>query len=234
MHITPRQKEFLSKVIDLYQLAGKPIHYTSIAENLGISKWSAYDMMKLLEGKGLVTSDYNVQGVGKEGGRSSIVFFPTSKGENLIKDLAGGVPEEKEWQKAKEAILANLSKLKGTEHEKVLNELLQRASTQENPLLYCTDMTTALLLVIKGFKDKLKGGIPVRTILAETPRMSGRLITLAGLTMGLSLSGLAAKLKIAKILGRTKKYESYVQEMDSKRLKMLTEFLDEAAKILLD
>lgn len=234
MRITPRQKEFLSKAIDLYQLAGKPIHYTTIAEKLGISKWSAYDMMKLLEEKGLVTSDYNVLGVGKEGGRSSIVFYPTSKGESLINELAGGVPEEKEWQKAKEAILENLSKLKGTEHEKLLNELLQRTATQDNPLLYCTDMTTALLLVINGFKDKLKGGIPVRTVLEATPRMSGRLITLAGLTVGLSLSGLAAKSKITKILGQAKKYESYVEEMDSKRLKMLAEFLDEAANILLD
>lgn len=234
MHITPRQREFLSKVVDLYQLAGKPIHYTSIAENLGISKWSAYDMMKLLEEKGLVTSDYNVLGVGKEGGRSSIVFYPTSKGEALIKELAGGVPEEKEWEKAKEAILVNLSKLKGTEHEKLLNELLKKIVTQENPLLYCTDMTTALLLVINGFKDKLKGGIPVRTVLEATPRMSGRLITLAGLTVGLSLSGLAARSKIAKILGQAKKYETYLQEMDEKRIKMLAAFLDEAAKILLD
>ena len=95
-------------------------------------------------------------------------------------------------------------------------------------------MTTALLLVLKGFKDKLKGGISINAILAETPKMSGRLITLAGLTMGLSLSGLVAKSKIAEILGKTKKYGSYVQEMDAKRLKMLTEFLDEAARILLD
>jgi len=234
MHITPRQKEFLNKSIDLYRLAGQPIHYTTIAEKLGISKWSAYDMMKLLEEKGLVTSDYNVPGMGKGGGRSSVVFYPTSRGEDLIKELAGGVPEEKEWQKVKEDILTNLSKLKGTEYEKVLNELLQRTSTQENSLLYCTDMTTALLLMIKGFKDKLKGGIPIKTILEETPKMSGRLITLAGLTMGLSLTGLAAKSKIAKILGQTKKYESLVQEMDSRRLKMLAEFLDDAAKILLD
>jgi len=234
MEITPRQKEFLSKVIDLYQLAGKPIHYTTIAEKLGISKWSAYDMMKLLEEKGLVRSDYHVPGAGKGVGRSSIVFYPTPKGEALIKDLAGQVPEEKEWQRIKENILANLSKIKGTEYEKLLNELLKRVDTQEKPLLYCTDMTTALLLVIRGFKDKLKSGIPIRTILEETPRMSTRLIALAGITMGLSLTGLAAKFKIAKILRQTKKYETYLQDMDSKRLKMLAEFLDEASRILLD
>ena len=234
MDITPRQNDFLSELVDLYQLSGRPIHYSTIAEKLGISKWSAYDMMKLLETKGLATSDYNVPGIGKGAGRSSIVFYPTSKGESLIKDLAGGVPEEKGWQKVKEHILANLSNLKGTEYEEVLDKILQKMPTQENSLLYCTDMITALLLITRGFKDKLKGGIPIRTILEDTPKMSGRLITLAGLTIGLSLTGLAAKFKITKILGQTKKYESLVQVMDSRRLKMLSEFLDEAAKILLD
>jgi len=234
MDITPRQNEFLSELVDLYQLSGKPIHYTTIAKKLGISKWSAYDMMKLLAAKGLATSDYNVPGIGKGGGRSSIVFHPTSKGEGLIKDLAGGIPEEKGWQEIKERILANLSNLKGTEYEEVLNKLLQKIPTQENPLLYCTDMITALLLVTRGFKDKIKGGIPIRTIFEESPKMSGRLISLAGLTIGLSLTGLAAKSKITKILGQTKKYEGLVQEMDSRRVKMLSEFLDEAAKILLD
>lgn len=234
MDITPRQKEFLSKLIDLYKLAGNPIHYTTLAKELGISKWSAYDMMKLFEEKGLATSDYNVAGIGREGGRSSIVFFPTAKAEAVLHSLAGGVPKEKEWQHTKEAILENLSKLQGAEYEKLLNKILKSVPDPKNPFIYCTDMTTALLLVLKGFKDKLKSGISVKTILKEAPMMNGKLIRLAGLTMGLSLAGLTAKFHLARLLGRTKKYESYVQEMDSRKAKMLAEFMDEAARVLLD
>ncbi len=234
MYLTPRQNEFLSKVVDLYQLAGRPIHYTTIAGNLGISKWSAYDMMKLLEDKGLIISSYDVPEIGKCRGRSSIVFSPTAKGQNLIKELSGIIPEKQEWQKLRVKILENLSKLEGPEYETLLCELLKKNPAQTNPLLYCTDMTTAMLLVIKGFKDKLKGGISIKTILKDTPKMSGKLISLAGLTLGMSLTGLADKTSIAKVLGQTRKFKALVQEMDLKRLKMLEEFMDDAAGILLD
>ena len=234
MEITQRQKEFLDKLLDLYNMAGQPVHYTTIAEKLGISKWSAYDMMKLLEKKGLAKTEYNVPELGRGGGRSSVVFSPTQKSEEMMTRLAEGDPDATQWALVKEKILTNISKLEGTEYEKLLNEITEQNLYQKDALLYCTNMTTALLLVIRGFRDKLKGGIPVREILEETPKVNVKLLKLMGLTIGLSLTGLKAKSRLVKLLGQSKKYESMVQDMDAKRLKMLSEFLDEAAKKLLD
>ncbi len=215
-------------------MAGQPVHYTTIAEKLGISKWSAYDMMKLLEKKGLAKTEYNVPELGRGGGRSSVVFSPTQKSEEMMTRLAEGDPDATQWALVKEKILTNISKLEGTEYEKLLNEITEQNLYQKDALLYCTNMTTALLLVIRGFRDKLKGGIPVREILEETPKVNVKLLKLMGLTIGLSLTGLKAKSRLVKLLGQSKKYESMVQDMDAKRLKMLSEFLDEAAKKLLD
>jgi len=58
MKLTGRQKVFLSKFLDLYGEAEGPLHYTTVAERLGVSKITAYDMLRILEEKGLVASEY--------------------------------------------------------------------------------------------------------------------------------------------------------------------------------
>ena len=56
--LTPRQRAFLDKLFDLYHEHQGPVHYSLVAERLGVNKFSAYDMLKLLEKKGVARSDY--------------------------------------------------------------------------------------------------------------------------------------------------------------------------------
>lgn len=49
MKLTGRQREFLGKFLDLYQEARQPLHYPVVAERLGVSPMTAYDMFRLLE-----------------------------------------------------------------------------------------------------------------------------------------------------------------------------------------
>jgi len=56
--LTPRQQAFLDKLFELYRESNGPIHYTVVAERLGVNKFSAYDMLKLLEKKGVAGSSY--------------------------------------------------------------------------------------------------------------------------------------------------------------------------------
>jgi hypothetical protein len=49
MKLTGRQRAFLSTFLDLYREAQEPLHYTTVAQRLGVSKITAYDMLRLLE-----------------------------------------------------------------------------------------------------------------------------------------------------------------------------------------
>ena len=58
--ITRRQETFIYKLLDLYRELDGPIHYSVLAERVGVSPFTAYDMLRLLEEKGLVASEYHV------------------------------------------------------------------------------------------------------------------------------------------------------------------------------
>jgi DNA-binding Lrp family transcriptional regulator len=81
MKLTRRQEQFIEKLIDLSQEVTGPIHYSLLAERLGVSPFTAYDMLRLLEEKGLVTSEYQVA-EGKSGpGRAKRLFCPVMSPE---------------------------------------------------------------------------------------------------------------------------------------------------------
>lgn len=76
MKLTRRQEEFIENLADLTREGDGPIHYSLLAERLGVSPFTAYDMLRLLEEKGMVTSEYQVA-EGKSGpGRAERLFCP--------------------------------------------------------------------------------------------------------------------------------------------------------------
>ncbi|MBU1291107.1 Rrf2 family transcriptional regulator, partial [bacterium] len=84
MRITERQKEFLKTLIDLYQQKSSPIHYSEVAQKMGVSKWTAYDMLQLLQKEGFLEVEYIIPEPDSykwsKLGRSTITFYPTKKG----------------------------------------------------------------------------------------------------------------------------------------------------------
>jgi len=78
MELTFRQKAFLSKVLDAYREMQKPVHYSLIAKKLGLSNSAAYDMLRLLEQKGMVISEYDTPKETSGPGRSNVRFVPTA------------------------------------------------------------------------------------------------------------------------------------------------------------
>lgn len=78
MELTRRQEKFIHLFVDLYREMHKPIHYSLLAKKIGVSSFTAYDMLRLLEKKGYVTSMYQINSDKPTVGRSEIVFTPTS------------------------------------------------------------------------------------------------------------------------------------------------------------
>ena len=77
MKLTRRQEEFIAKLIDLSEEFDGPIHYSMLADRLGVSPFTAYDMLCLLEEKGLVTSEYQLAADKNGPGRTERLFHPT-------------------------------------------------------------------------------------------------------------------------------------------------------------
>ena len=78
--LTRRQAQFVAHLIDLNRDQDGPIHYSVLAEDLGVSPFTAYDMLRLLEDKGLVTSVYQLPEDKSGPGRAERVFYATEKG----------------------------------------------------------------------------------------------------------------------------------------------------------
>ena len=70
MKLTGRQRAFLSAFLGLYRESQAPVHYTTLAQRVGVSKITAYDMLRVLEERDLVQSEYVLRGKGQGAGRS--------------------------------------------------------------------------------------------------------------------------------------------------------------------
>jgi DNA-binding Lrp family transcriptional regulator len=96
MKLTRRQEDFIKNLIVLSQELDGPIHYSMLAERLGVSPFTAYDMLRLLEEKGMVTSEYQVA-EGKSGpGRAERLFYPVEKPEQRLAERFGAIPLSEE------------------------------------------------------------------------------------------------------------------------------------------
>jgi predicted ArsR family transcriptional regulator len=77
--LTYRQQQFLRQFLDLFQEMRRPVHYAAIAERLGVGKVTAYEMLRLLEERGLVAVEYQTNPDKHGPGRPSVFFYPTQE-----------------------------------------------------------------------------------------------------------------------------------------------------------
>ncbi len=231
MKLTGRQKDFLSKFLDLYREADRPLHYAVLAERVGVTKITAYGMLRLLEERGLVTSEY-VLPEGGGPGRSSIVFSPTEKAATVMAQLAGESWDTAEWDWVKERILAALRKGKGTDYQNLLEEVLLRIPERKSPMLFVTEMTTAAILSL----NQLRGEAEARGLF-ENLRALGfpgelGLNALAGLTLGLTLVEKANRRVTTLLLSYTQKYQDHLARLSAENKKRLSDFAQEVMRIV--
>lgn len=92
MGLTYRRIQFLQQILNVYHRTHLPVHYETIGHCIGVSKWTAYDVLSELAKSGYLSRAY----VSNKGdvGRSSVVFFPTSKAMALLTAMGGGEQHE--------------------------------------------------------------------------------------------------------------------------------------------
>jgi DNA-binding MarR family transcriptional regulator len=223
MELTFRQKVFLSKLLDVYREMQEPVHYSVIAKRLGLNNSTAYDMLRLLEQKGMVRSEYDTPKETAGPGRSNIRFVPTAETVELFSHLAGDIREQDEWDDVKARILTNLSKGKANDYQEVLNELLAKIPEPRSSLVRCAEVITVLLLNLREAKQEMTKQSSVDNLL-KAPASKLRMSILAGLILGLSHTDQGAQRLLDIYQEYAEKYEASLQELSRDGLLKLHRF----------
>ena len=231
MELTFRQKAFLSKLLDIYREMQEPVHYSVIARHLGLNNSTAYDMLRLLEQKGMVISQYDTPKETSGPGRSNIRFVPTAEATELFSHLAGDIREQEEWDDVKARILTNLSQGKADDYQEVLDELLAKIPEPRSSLVRCAEVITALLLNLREARQELTEQSSVDNIL-KSPASKLRMSILAGLILGLSQADHRAQQLLGIYQEYAEKYEASLQDLSRDSLLKLHRFTRDVWKIL--
>jgi len=210
MKLTKRQKTFIEKMLDIYLESQEPIHYTTVAEQLNLSKYTAYDMLRLLEEKGYVESIYVTRCEGP--GRASVLFQPTPKAKESFKKLAGD--EILSLEEAKERTILKIAAGE-FEDAKLAEDILLQMDAGLDDVLYCTDLISDLVtrLRVLGRHRMMDYYASVILTLIEKENGSG-LRLLPGFMLGL-VSGESNAVELTdNVLERIRKYEILLDRMD--------------------
>ncbi|MFQ5854520.1 MAG: LexA family protein [Anaerolineae bacterium] len=210
--LTPRQQEFLDQVVELYQTTGEPVHYSAVAERLGVGNSTAYEMLRVLQSKGYLSADY-VLGESSGPGRSAVVFTPKSHGVDT------------EWEQVRSRILTSLGTDEVSDQE-LLNEILSRLPSSISPLAYCAQVMTALLLNVRGeIRSRLGEHELIQALLANSLPDTPSLNLLPGFALGLSFRERANRELRGRLVEYTQEYQRRLGRLDARGRALLQEFL---------
>ena len=230
--LTRRQQEFLRTLIELHQQKGEAVHYTIVAEHQDVGRVTAYEMLRLLEKRGLVLREFQRPEQDRGPGRSPVSFRPTALAETALLDQSAPIRISDEWLKVKAQILEKLQRNDGRSHEDFLKELLDRIPHRRSPDVYLAETITALVLGLHSLREftearRLRNmlgkiGLPGELDLAAIP----------GLSAGLSLAERFNKQVSKVLLNQTSKYQNLLSELSTEKRRMLAEFTREVVKIV--
>jgi DNA-binding MarR family transcriptional regulator len=218
--LTRRQETFIRNLLDLYHQAQGPIHYSELAERLKVNRFTAYDMLRLLEEKGFVSSEYKL-GDDKSGpGRSTVVFTPTTQAHQMVAVLTDE-PDNLDWEAAKDRAL---SKLRNGlfEDQELSHEVFARIPSDvpggDESISYCFELMTIIALNLsKNAKRNIISEYIAQILPIECQNSAAGLCSLAGFAMGVLASGKEENDWHRELFQHVNRYQELVIGMDDKR-----------------
>jgi len=225
--ITKRRLDFLRIIKQLYESTGLPVHYARVAERLGVSKWSAYEMLKNLEKEEFLTSQYEVNQVEKNPGRAMVMFLPTQK---LDQALTGKVLDLKttsrEWRQEKERLLALFDESKQGSVKAHWEQLLTELPSLENPLVSCAYVITIVvsqLQTLSGNSLRL-----LKNMAVEARKGPIGLAMFVGTAMGSLLKTAAPVSAIGQLADFLSEFQKNLTALTQSEQALLLDFLETA------
>jgi hypothetical protein len=219
MALTPRQQQFYDALVALCRSTGGSVHYSAVAAALGVSPYSAYDMLKLLESKMVVVSEY-VLDAATGPGRSSIVFHPRALPKS---------DDQGEGTRVAERLLQRLREARGANVREALADLLGHLSGYRSPLAYCMGAVAALLLNLRLSGQELLSRPQLNTLISTGEVGVG---TLAGLSIGASLAGDREAAQPEALLQSARRLQEQLAALSAEGRQKLADFVHEALTIV--
>jgi hypothetical protein len=232
--LTARQRAFLEKLLELYREHKGPVHYSDLAERLGVNRFSAYDMLRVLERKGFASSSYALAAGHSGPGRSLVVFAPTSQATAVLGSEAEDVRLGEDWHRVRAYLLGKLRSAREADYREALNDLLARLPEANAPLTYCAGMVGALLLNMRRVKTRAGDLNPFRALAAFRANDTADLETLAGLSVGATLTtnDETTPSLTQKLLDQIRRYQTNLSRLSEEAREALIQFLEEALAAL--
>lgn len=223
MKLTQRQEAFIGKLIELYQDFQGPIHYSAVADRLGVSDITAYDMLRLLEDKGLVVSQYELAADKSGPGRSKILFAPSPKAHQMMAELIGDDLEPD----SPELVTQIFEKIRlgDVEEPELAKEILaQLPSEDEGSIRFCTELFTSLTSRIQHMAGKGPYLEYLSKILgSENAASRSNLGLMGGFALGILMNECA--MDADALLDHVHRYQSNVSNMSRDERHRLAENL---------
>lgn len=226
MLLTKRRRQFLRQLVDLYRVTKLPIHYETLARAVGVSKWTAYDMLKAIEQMGLLIRSYGPNR--GEGGRSQVLFTPTADAEALLREEDGepaGSPEE--WQATKAAVLKLLGSVRGGGIGDALQRLtadMKRMKRMKRSREFCAYSMGILLAHLRRAGGRTEEF--VRQMVQRAPTGEMGITMFAGAVLGAACQTMAETgAELAELTGQ---YLKSVAGLTDREKEMMSDFLLEA------
>lgn len=130
------------------------MHYSRVAERLDAGRVTAYEMLRLLEERGLVRAEYQPKPIHSGPGRSQVLFAPKEESRQVLARLAeaeAGILED--WQALREHLLQEIRAGKAGGYEELLDGQFARLPGRRPPLIFITEFITAVILTLTTISE---------------------------------------------------------------------------------
>jgi hypothetical protein len=208
------------------------VHYSTVAERLGIGKVTAYEMLRLLEERGLIRAEYQSNPKQRGPGRSAVHFLPTPEAHQLMGVLSGESTDFKNWLIVKEQILQQLRDGRAGGYDDLLSNIFARINERRSPLIFVTELTTAVILMLTNVQETPE----IRALLQRLEQIGlpqkVSLSVLSGIALLLSALERTNQHYSKLILTHVNRFEDTLSELSEESRQYVSEFTREAVHIL--
>jgi DNA-binding MarR family transcriptional regulator len=223
--LTRRRMQFLQKLVDLYQKTNLPIHYETLADALGVSKWTAYDMLKEIEKLGYLSRSYEVNA--KETGRSQVVYVPTVKASELFEQKRSEAFDPTEWKATIARITALLVRLRSRELDDALQQMFEETSKVNRRIDFCAYIIGLLLMFLR--KLGARNEAVIHHLVSKAPNQEIGMTVFVGAVLGAAIQTLNDEIGI-ELSELVSQYLKSIAELTEMEKALLSDFLIEALR----
>lgn len=222
MKLTNRRKQFLEQVVQMYSETHEPIHYSDIAESIGVSKWTAYDILNELEKHQFLERTYTVNP--NETGRSMVVYVPTSKSQKMFEQRRQHISSEEEWKRIRSDILRFVNETSVSENplDHLFGNILPKVELKVELSAYFL----SVLLVYLHKQGKTIKDLTINVInVSDAPAI--QLSTFVGAVVGMIISSASERLGL-QMIELVKQFMKSTEELTEQELQYLIDYVGEA------